>query len=178
MRHAVGTWQPPRHRFHAVLITQRPRRIRASDDAIKSAADRSGKTVGAQLGSAGSPVAKKFDEMLKAQGKPGFTDIRLYEHYPEAYADLMTKRRDGVVNSMSTLMVVMQQQTGLFKQVGGIQDIKAWVGMAFRKDDVSFQKFVNDEFTAMKKSGELTSLQKKWFGATFETPDGVPDTLP
>jgi polar amino acid transport system substrate-binding protein len=152
--------------------------IRASDDTIKTAADLSGKKVGSQLGSAGSQVAKKFDEILKAQGKPGFTDIKLYEHYPEAYADLMTKRLDGVVNSMSTLMVVMQQQKGLFKQVGGIQDIKAWVGMSFRKDDTGFQKFVNDEFAAMKKSGELTALQKKWFGATFETPDSVPDTLP
>jgi ABC-type amino acid transport substrate-binding protein len=79
---------------------------------------------------------------------------------------------------MSTLMVVMQQQKVLFRQVGGIQDIKAWVGMAFRKDDVAFQKFVDDEFTAMKKSGELTALQKKWFDATFETPDSVPDKLP
>lgn len=152
--------------------------IRATDDTIKSAADLSGKKVGAQLGSAGSQVAKKFEATLIAQGKPGFADMKLYEHYPEAYADLMTKRLDGVVNSMSTLMVVMQQQKGLYKQVGGIQDIKAWVGMAFRKDDVAFQKFVDDEFAAMKKSGELTALQQKWFGATFETPDHVPDTLP
>ena len=152
--------------------------IRATDDTIKSAADLSGKKVGAQLGSAGSQVAKKFEDALKAQGKPGFADMKLYEHFPEAYADLMTKRLDGVVNSMSTLMVVMQQQKGLFRQVGGIQDIKAWVGMAFRKDDTALQKFVNDEFSAMKKSGELTALQSKWFGATFATPDSVPDTLP
>ena len=98
--------------------------------------------------------------------------------HPEAYADLMTKRLDGVVNSMSTLMVVMQQQKGLYKQVGGIQDIKAWVGMAFRKEDTTFLKFVDDEFAAMKKSGELAALQQKWFGATFETPDHVPDALP
>jgi polar amino acid transport system substrate-binding protein len=152
--------------------------IRASDDSTKSAADLSGKKVGAQLGSAGSQAAKKFEDKLKAEGRPGFADTKLYEHYPEAYADLVTKRLDGVVNSMSTLMVVMQQQPGVFKQVGGIQDIKAWVGMAFRKDDAAFQKFVNDEFTAMKKGGELTALQKKWFGAAFDTPDSVPDTLP
>ena len=152
--------------------------IRATDDSIKSAADLSGKKVGAQLGSAGSQVAKKFEDTLKAQGKSGFADTKLYEHYPEAYADLMTKRLDGVVNSMSTLMVVMQQQKGLFKQVGGIQDIKAWVGMAFRQDDAALRKFVDDEFTAMKKSGELAALQKKWFDATFETPGSVPDTLP
>jgi polar amino acid transport system substrate-binding protein len=151
---------------------------RANDDTVKTAADLSGKKVGAQLGSAGAQVAQKYGDALKAQGKAGFTDIKLYEHYPEAYADLMTKRLDGVVNSMSTLMVVMQQQPGLYKQVGGIQDIKAWVGMAFRKDDTALLKFVDDEISAMKKSGELTALQKKWFSATFETPDKVPDTLP
>jgi hypothetical protein len=39
--------------------------------------------------------------------------------------------------------------------------------MAFRKDDAAFQKFVNDEFTEMKKSGELNKLQMKWFGAAL-----------
>ena len=152
--------------------------IRASDDSIKSAADLSGKKVGSQLGSAGAQVAKKFEDILKAQGKPGFTDMKLYDHFPEAYADLINKRLDGVVNSMSTVMVVMRDQKGVFKTVGGIQDIKAYVGMAFRKEDAAFQKFVNDQFAEMKKSGELAALQMKWFGATFETPDNVPDVLP
>jgi polar amino acid transport system substrate-binding protein len=152
--------------------------IRASDDGIKSAADLSGKKVGSQLGSAGAQVAQKFDASLKAQGKPGFADIKLYDHFPEAYQDLINKRLDAVVNSMSTVMVVMQDQKGVFKTVGGIQDIKAFVGMAFRKEDVAFQKFVNDQFTEMKKSGELTKLQMKWFGASFETPDSVPGVLP
>jgi polar amino acid transport system substrate-binding protein len=151
---------------------------RAGDDTIKSAADLTGKKVGSQLGSAGAQVAQKYEAVLKGLGKPGYADFKLYEHYPEAYADLITKRLDGVVNSMSTVMVVMQQQKGLFKTVGGIQDIKAFVGMAFRKEDLAFQKFVNDEFTAMKKSGELAKLQMKWFGATFETPDILPDVLP
>src|SRR5208337_2967741 len=38
--------------------------IRATDDTIKSAADLSGKKVGSQLGSAGSQVAKKFEDTL------------------------------------------------------------------------------------------------------------------
>jgi polar amino acid transport system substrate-binding protein len=152
--------------------------IRASDDTIKSAADLSGKKVGSQLGSAGAQVAQKFEAALKAQGKPGYTDFKQYDHFPEAYTDLVNKRLDGVVNSMSTLMVVLQDQKGVFKTVGGIQDIKAYVGMSFRKDDVAFQKFVNDQFTEMKKSGELSALQTKWFGATFDTPATVPDVLP
>jgi polar amino acid transport system substrate-binding protein len=152
--------------------------IRANDTSIKTAADLSGKKVGSQLGSAGAQVAQRFEAALKAEGKPGYADFKQYDHYPEAYADLLTKRLDGVVNSLSTLMVVMQDQKGLFKTVGGIQNIKAFVGMAFRKDDKAFQDFVNAQFTEMKKSGELAKLQMKWFGATFETPDAVPDDLP
>lgn len=152
--------------------------IRASDTSITSAADLSGKKVGAQLGSAGAQAAQRFEATLKAAGKPGFADFKQYEHYPEAYQDLITKRLDGVVNSMSTLMVVMQDQKGVFKTVGGIANIKTFVGMAFRKDDTAFRDFVNAQFTEMKKSGELAKLQMKWFGATFETPDAVPADLP
>jgi polar amino acid transport system substrate-binding protein len=152
--------------------------IRAGDSSITSAADLSGKKVGAQLGSAGAQVAQRFEATLKEQGKPGYADFKQYEHYPEAYQDLLTKRLDGVVNSMSTLMVVMQDQKGLFKTVGGIQNIKAFVGMAFRKDDTAFRDFVNAQFADMKKSGDLAKLQMKWFGATFETPDAVPAELP
>src|ERR1700727_57315 len=137
--------------------------IRASETSITSAADLSGKKVGAQLGSAGAQVAQRFEAELKAQGKPGYADFKQYEHYPEAYQDLVTKRLDGVVNSISTLMVVMQDQKGVFKTVGGIQSIKAYVGMSFRKEDTAFLKFVNDQFTEMKKSGELAKLQTKWF---------------
>ena len=152
--------------------------IRAGETLIASAADLSGKKVGAQLGSAGAQVAQKFEAMLKAQGKPGYADFKQYDHYPEAYIDLVNQRLDGVVNSMSTLMVVMQDQKGLFRTVGGIQNIKAFVGMSFRKDDTALRDFVNAQFTEMKKSGDLTKLQMKWFGATFETPDAVPAELP
>jgi polar amino acid transport system substrate-binding protein len=152
--------------------------IRASDTSITTAADLSGKKVGGQLGSAGAQVAQRFEAALKAQGKPGYADFKQYDHYPEAYADLINKRLDGVVNSMSTLMVVMQDQKGVFRTVGGIQNIKAFVGMAFRKEDKAFQAFVDAQFAEMKKSGELAGLQMKWFGATFETPDMVPADLP
>jgi polar amino acid transport system substrate-binding protein len=152
--------------------------IRAGDTSITTAADLSGKKVGSQLGSAGAQVAQRFEAALKAQGKPGYADFKQYEHYPEAYVDLINKRLDGVVNSMATLMVVMQDQKGIYKTVGGIQNIKAFVGMAFRKDDKTLQEFVDAQFADMKKSGDLAKLQMKWFGATFETPDALPAELP
>ncbi len=152
--------------------------IRADETAIKSGADMGGKKVGAQLGSAGANILTEWDKSQKAMGKPGIAEIKLYDHYPEAYADLVNKRLDAVINSMSTLMVVMKDQPGMYKTVGGVQDIKAYFGMAFRKDDPAFLKFVNEQFAEMKASGELSKLQMKWFGATMDTPNEVPAVLP
>jgi len=152
--------------------------IRAAETSIHSGADMGGKKIGAQLGSAGANILAEWDKAQKAAGKPGIADIKLYEHYPEAYADLINKRLDAVINSMSTLMVVMKDQPALFKTVGGVQDIKAYFGMAFRKDDIAFVKFVNEQFAEMKTSGELSKLQIKWFGATMDTPNMIPAVLP
>jgi polar amino acid transport system substrate-binding protein len=145
---------------------------------IHTADDLAGKRIGAQLGSAAANLVKEWEDKLKAKGLPGYTDVKLYEHYPEAYQDLINKRIDAVVNSLSTLMVVMQDKPGTFRTVAGIQSITAYFGMAFRKDDTAFQSFVNDQFAEMKSSGDLSKLQTKWFGQTMETPNAVPATLP
>jgi polar amino acid transport system substrate-binding protein len=72
----------------------------------------------------------------------------------------------------------MKEQPGKFKFVPGIQSLKAYFGMAFRKEDADFLKFANEQFAEMKKNGELAELQTKWFGQTMETPDAVPAELP
>ena len=73
---------------------------------------------------------------------------------------------------------MMKEQPGKYRTVGGIQDLKAYFGMAFRKEDTDFLQFVNEQFAELKKSGELAKLQVKWFGSTMETPDQVPSNLP
>jgi polar amino acid transport system substrate-binding protein len=152
--------------------------VRLDDTSIKTVDDIAGKKVGAQLGSAADKVAKDFETQLKAKGKPGYTDYKLYEHYPEAYVDLSNKHIDAVVNSLSTLQVLIKEQPGKYRTVAGIQNIQAFFGMAFRKDDTDFLKFVNDQFAEMKANGELAALQKKWFGDVMETPNQVPEVLP
>lgn len=152
--------------------------LRADDTSIQTVDDLAGKKMGAQLGSAADKVAKDFEAELKAKGKPGYSDYKLYEHYPEAYVDLTNKHIDAVVNSLSTLAVLMKEQPGKYRTIGGIQNIKAYFGMAFRKDDADFVKFVDDQFAEMKANGELAALQVKWFGATMETPNQVPEVLP
>lgn len=152
--------------------------VRIDDPSINSAADLSGKIVGATLASAGGKVAQEFDAKLKAEGKPGFKDFKTYEHYPEAYVDLSNKRIDAVVNSLSSLVPMMNEQKGKYRLVTGIQDIKAYFGVAMRKDDPELLKFVNDQFADMKHDGELAKLQERWFGQTMPTPDEVPEKLP
>ena len=124
-----------------------------------------------QIGSAAAGIIKAFEAKLKAAGKPGYADVKQYEHYPEAYQDLLNKRVDAVVNSKSTMLVVMNDAPGKFKMIGGVSDITAYFGMAFRKEDAAFQIFVNTQLAAMKKDGTLTKLQEKWFGGTMDTPE-------
>jgi polar amino acid transport system substrate-binding protein len=152
--------------------------LRADEERIKTAHDLSGKIIGVQLGSAAAGIIKVFEEKLKAAGKPGFAEVKQYEHYPEAYQDLINKRVDAVVNSKSTMMVVMKDAPGKFKLISGITDIPAYFGMAFRKEDAALRDFVNTQLAQLKSDGTLAKLQEKWFGTTMETPNTIPDALP
>ncbi len=152
--------------------------LRADEQRITTADDLSGKIVGVQLGSAAAGIIKVFDAKLKAAGKPGYADVKQYEHYPEAYQDLLNKRIDAVVNSKSTIMVVTRDAPGKFKVISGVSDITAYFGMAFRKEDVALRDFVNVQLAAMKQDGTLAKLQNKWFGGAMDTPNTIPDILP
>jgi len=152
--------------------------LRADEDRIKTADDLSGKVIGVQLGSAAAGIIKVFEAKLKDAGKPGFAEVKQYEHYPEAYQDLINKRVDAVVNSKSTMLVVMHDAPGKFTMISGITDITAYFGMAFRKEDAALRDFVNTQLAALKADGTLAKLQEKWFGAAMETPNTVPDLLP
>jgi len=152
--------------------------LRADEDRIKTADDLSGKVIGVQLGSAAAGIIKVFETKLKDAGKPGFAEVKQYEHYPEAYQDLLNKRVDAVVNSKSTMLVVMHDAPSKFKMISGITDITAYFGMAFRKEDAALRDFVNTQLAALKADGTLSKLQEKWFGTAMETPNTVPDLLP
>lgn len=152
--------------------------LRAGETKIKTADDLSGKIMGVQLGSAAAGIIKVFEAKLKAKGLPGYASVKEYDHYPEAYQDLLNGRTDAVVNSKSTMLVVMRDAPGKFKMIGGISDIKAYFGMAFRKEDGDLRDFVNVQLAEMKTDGTLSKLQTKWFGSTMETPNTIPDVLP
>ena len=153
--------------------------LRANEDKIKTADDLSGKIVGVQIGSAAAGIIKTFEAKLKAAGKPGYADVKQYEHYPEAYQDLLNKRIDAVVNSQ---IHHAGRDEGRARQV---QDDRR----RFRHHRLfrhglpqggrrASSAFVNEQLAGMKKDGTLAKLQEKWFGATMETPNTVPEVLP
>jgi polar amino acid transport system substrate-binding protein len=152
--------------------------LRADETRIKTADDLSGKVIGVTLGSAAADIIKVFEAKLKAKGLPGYAEVKQYEHYPEAYQDLINKRLDAVVNSRSTMMVVMKDAPGRFKIIGGVSDIQAYFGMAFRKEDGDLRDFFNTQLAGMKQDGTLDKLQEKWFGQTMPTPNTIPSILP
>jgi polar amino acid transport system substrate-binding protein len=152
--------------------------LRADETIVKTADDLSGKVIGVQLGSAAAVIAKAFEDKMKAKGLAGYKEMKQYEHYPEAYQDLLNKRTDAVINSKSTLMVVMNDAPGKFKIIPGISDVTAYFGMAFRKEDAALQGFFNTQLAEMKTDGRLDKLQVKWFGATMPTPNTIPEVLP
>jgi polar amino acid transport system substrate-binding protein len=152
--------------------------LRANETGITKADDLSGKTVGVELGSAAAVISKTFEDKMKAKGLAGYKEVKQYEHYPEAYQDLLNKRLDAVINSKSTLMVVMNDAPGKFKMLDGVSDVVAYFGMAFRKEDTALQGFFNAQLAEMKQDGSLDKLQQKWFGATMPTPNTIPAVLP
>ncbi len=52
--------------------------LRANEDRIKTADDLSGKIIGVQIGSAAAGIIKVFEAKLKAEGKPGYADVKQY----------------------------------------------------------------------------------------------------
>lgn len=148
--------------------------IRSDDkDKIKSIADMSGKTLGIKLGSPGETLKTKLDDKLKAERGTGFAAIKTYDDHPAAYLALAQGSVDGVLNTIPTLSVVMRDRPGAFAMVTGVGS-NNWHGYAFRKDEQELCDFFNQRITAMKASGELADLQKKWLGFTMELSDKIP----
>lgn len=145
---------------------------RAEDNAIKSPDDLSGKVVGTQAGSGQLQVLQAFDQALRASGKPGIKEIKQYTAFDEAYADLASRRLDGVAQSLSNLGPLIKTRPGVFAtlpQMLGPQTYFGWVG---RKDadSASLVKLFSDGIIEANRDGTMKELQQKWFGFTMTVP--------
>jgi len=137
--------------------------LRADDTRLSGPDDLSGKVVGTQIGSSSQKTAEAFEAQLKAQGKPGYAELKTYERYPTAYQDLLSKRLDAVVQGRPPLKVLIKERPNLFKMLAGLGP-KAYYGAVVRKADTALLEYVNGQIRKFKQDGTLKALQEKWLG--------------
>jgi polar amino acid transport system substrate-binding protein len=141
---------------------------RKNDDSIKSIMDLSGKTVGVQAGSAQLAHLSQLQAQIeKSGGKMG--KIVQYTSYPEAYQDLALGRTDYVVNTIINLTTLVNQKPGVFAlgQPVAAQSMAAW---SVQKGNADLLAYVNQFIAKEKANGTVATLQKKWFGQSFNLP--------
>jgi polar amino acid transport system substrate-binding protein len=146
--------------------------IRQADvDKLKTPQDLNGKVIGTQIASASEPIARKFDEKMKADGKPGFADLKLMTSYPETYVALANGTIDAVLQSGPALAVLVKARPGIFHLMGPLTEQKSFLAWVTRSEDDDLRKLINTVFSDLNKSGKMGELQEKWFGFKMETPD-------
>jgi len=143
---------------------------RANDTSITKPEDINGKTVGsaqatAQLGQLQAFIAaNKFE-----------VQVREYQSFSEAYADLAAGRIVAVANSLPNIAYVAQARKNVFAVVNPPFGAKVYFGYIGRKDEASAPLIdaVDTVIDAMRTDGRLAALQTKWFGQSFEVPARV-----
>lgn len=137
--------------------------VRADEARLRGPDDLSGKVIGTQIGSSSQKAAEAFEAQLKAQGKPGYADLKTYERFPTAHQDLLSRRLDAVVQGRPPLKVLIKERPNLFKILAGLGP-KAYYGAVMRKGDAALLEYVNGQIRKFKQDGTLKALQEKWLG--------------
>lgn len=126
------------------------------------------KLIATQLGSGGEAVARQIGEELKKSGA-GFSDLRLYQSFPDVIFALTSRQVDGAVLSSIAANQQMSKFPNKFRiavELTGPRYL-AWVT---RSEDKDLRKRINATIDRLKASGELAKMQKKWIGAVVDVP--------
>ena len=150
---------------------------RKADTSIKNPQDISGKVVGSQAGSAQLQVLKDYNAQLIKNTQKGVAEIKEYVDFNEAYADLAAGRVQAVAHALVNLAQLIKERGDVYtilQPTIGPKTYFAWAG-GNDADSASLIKFFSDELIALKKSGKMEELQKKWIGISMDLPDVVTD---
>ncbi len=145
---------------------------KAGDQTINKPEDIAGKKIGVGKATAQLDQLKEFSEAL-----PTKVDIREYPAFTESYADLAAGRIAGVANSLPNIAFVAKQREGTFEVVMPPFGKKSYFGFIGLKDadHAPLMDAIDAAMLKIKADGRMATLQKKWFGASFDTPDSVKD---
>lgn len=145
---------------------------KAGDASITKPADIAGKAVGVGKATAQLAQLTEFSATL-----PTKVDIREYPAFNDAYADMAAGRVVAVANSLPNIAFVAKQRAGMFEVVTPAFGKKTYFGFVGRKDAdfAPLMDAIDAALIKMKGDGRMATLQEKWFGTKFETPDAVKD---
>lgn len=162
-----------RYRF-AVPIAEATVAIlkKAGDTSITKPEDIAGKAIGAGKATAQLAQLGEYSKTL-----PTPVDMREYPAFTESYADLAAGRIAGVANSLPNIAFVASQRKDTFEVVLPPFGQKSYFGFIGTKDadHAPLMDAIDAALVKMKADGRLAEMQKKWFGASFDTPDTVPE---
>ena len=139
--------------------------VRKGDGAIKSIQDLNGKKVATQLNSAAEFQLKEL-----AAANNLTIDIRAFDSFPAAYLELANGNVDAATSTQLNNRDLFKKQPDVY-DVALKLPIYNFVGVATRQQDADFSKAIDEFIAAMKSSGKLGELQKKWFGYAMDLPD-------
>jgi polar amino acid transport system substrate-binding protein len=144
---------------------------RKGDTSVMKPEDIAGKIVGAGKATSQLAQLKAFGDTL-----PGKVEVKEYVGFNEAYADLAARRIVAVGNSLPNIAFVAKQKPDTFEVVLPTFGAKSYFGFIGRKDPdyASLMDAVDKAMLKIKADGRMATLQKKWFGTSFDTPDSVP----
>lgn len=149
---------------------------RKDDDSIKSVEDMSGKIIGTQTSCYNEPDVKSYSEQLVSEGKEGYSDLKTYDSFPEAYMELKNGTIDLVAQGYAQSATLVKNNPDDYEIVGVIGS-KTYLGWAVRKADTELNDYINSEIAKFEEDGTLAELQEKWFGESVDLPqsDYIPE---
>ena len=143
---------------------------RSNDSTISKPEDINGKIV------ASAQATAQLAQLQAYIARMNFTtQVREYQSFSEAYADLAAGRVVAVANSLPNIAYVAQQRRGAFSVVNPPFGASLYFGYLGRKDAETAPLIdaIDGVIDAMRADGRLAALQTKWFGQSFEVPARV-----
>jgi len=150
--------------------------VRKAGRPIKALSDLNGRTVATQLASSMEPISRKIDEKLKADGGPGFKDLKLFPAFSDSFLSVGNGTADVAVASLPVINNLMASRPGMFELVGRAVDQPSYVAWVARPEDKDLREAINKTLRRLKQSGRMTELQEKWLKQSYPLPDS--DYLP
>jgi len=122
--------------------------------AIARPEDLAGKVIAVQLGTAGERYVR---ERVQATAR----EIKTYNEFPMALADVEAGRADVVVNTMPVIKYNVARRGNRLGIVGPWDTRE--VGINTRQDDAALMEAINKLLADLKAEGFLAKLDAKWF---------------